>query len=138
MKEKPLILAVDDDENFLEIISMHLRSAGFETAILETDNTEVVITRCEELLPDVVLLDIYLTAEPVGLDIAAALRRNEKTQHIKIILWSSMHDGWRARIEGNANHALEFGPGEFFEKSDDLRLLTEKIQRLLTSDAVAV
>ena len=125
MTDKPLILAVDDEEDFLEIASVYLRSSGFQAATLATTDSVHLIRRCVELQPVLALIDVYDAGEPTGVDLAAALKNDVRTSHIKVILWSSVPC------------AQETMADDFFNKSEDLNLLIEKIWRHLPLAAAA-
>lgn len=117
MSEKPLIFAVDDEEDFLEIASVYLESSGFRAETSKIVAERELLRRCEDLKPVVAILDVYAKAEPVGLVLAAALKKNPKTSHIKIILWSS------------ASEPADSPADDFFNKSADLTLLLDKVRR---------
>jgi CheY-like chemotaxis protein len=85
-------------------------------APLATPTEASLIRRCVELQPALVLLDVYLAGEPVGISLARALKSNSKTADIKVILWSA------APLPAN------FAADDFFNKSDDLAVLVDKIK----------
>ena len=55
MREKPLILIVDDEENFREIFSAKLSAAGFETVV--ANGEAEALQKAKELMPDLILMD---------------------------------------------------------------------------------
>lgn len=132
MRNKPLILIVEDEENFLEIISTYLESAGFEALGLIAKDEQEVIAHCERVLPDLVLLDIYLADGPSGIEIAVNLKRNPKTKDIKILFWSSFSYPVLETLEGDPKLVQEFNIEDFIEKTADLNFVTQKIQKVLS------
>ena len=68
MRAKPLILIVDDEENFLEIFSAKLQAAGFETVTAK--NEAEAVQKSKELMPDLILMDIFMPPGLTGTDIA--------------------------------------------------------------------
>ena len=109
MREHPLILLIDDEDNFLEIASVKLQANGFETIIVHT--VPEALSKAEELLPDVILSDIYM---PPGERLGTCVRRTAGSEaaadQIRILQqFTRSHDGThfrRARagrggIEGN-------------------------------------
>lgn len=123
MSEKPLILAVDDEQDFLEIATTYLESSGFRAATLQATGVEELLQRCEEVRPALALLDVYVGAQPLGLEFTAALKGNPNTAHIKVILWSSASEP-----EGNL-------ADDFFNKGEDLKVLVDKILQHLPVEA---
>ena len=82
MPDQPLILVVDDDPDFREILSLKLSSSGFrvETAV----NGEEGVNKTKALKPNLVLMDVKM---PV-LDGAGALlklREDPETKNTKVI-----------------------------------------------------
>ena len=52
MRETPLILIADDEANFREVMSMQLKSAGYEVEVASSGDE--AIKKTKELLPDLV------------------------------------------------------------------------------------
>jgi CheY-like chemotaxis protein len=129
MREKPLVLLVDDEEVFLEIASVKLRTEGFETAMAQDVRDALVMA--ERLLPDIVLSDIFMPPGPNGWEFALELRRNPKTCAIKIAFFTSLRDPWLELSMDRTKLAAELGPVTFLSKTDDVDALAERVRRLL-------
>ncbi|MET0391594.1 MAG: response regulator [Chitinophagaceae bacterium] len=83
------ILLVDDEPDFLLLMSRTLEREGYEIATcMNGENIGRVI---QENPPDMILLDI--TMENVdGREICRAIKQDPATRHIRVILFSSNHD----------------------------------------------
>lgn len=82
MCEKPIVLAVDDDEDSLLLLQYALESLDC-TVITETDGQSALTTAfCRK--PNLILLDIVLPTL-CGMDCIYLLKRNSITQSIPII-----------------------------------------------------
>ncbi len=129
-REKPLVLLVDDEEIFLEIASVKLRSEGLETAA--TKDVRDAIAKAESLLPDLVLSDVYMPPGPSGWELALELRRNPRTRDIKIAFFTSLRDPW-AELQANLRKAAAelIGPVAIFSKMDDVDRLAERVEEIL-------
>ena len=132
MRSKPLVLVVDDDKDFLDIMLVHLRAAGFEPSTLQSWDQGEVVAQCERLLPDVMLLDIYLSDKPDGIDIALAIRKNPKTKRVKVLFWSSLNYLLLNAMPQNKTLIDKFAPEYFLDKTEDLNTVTRKIQGILS------
>jgi len=129
MRDKPLVLLVDDEEVFLEIASIKLQADGFET--ISTRDVRDALEKAERLLPDLVLSDIYMPPGPTGWDLALELRRNPKTRDIKVAFFTSLRDPW-AELRGDHKAiAAELGHVTFFSKTDDVDVLAERVMRII-------
>ncbi|HEX5866553.1 MAG TPA: response regulator, partial [Beijerinckiaceae bacterium] len=58
MRDTPLILAVDDTPENLEILRMRLEAQGYEVA--EAVDGEDGLAKARELNPDLILLDVMM------------------------------------------------------------------------------
>lgn len=129
MREKPLVLLVDDEEVFLEIASVQLQAKGFDTQ--KVMDVEEALRRAEELIPDLVLSDIYMPPGLNGWDLAFELHRNPKTREVRIAFFTSMRDPWSELVENRRQLLGELGTITFFSKSDDIDVLAERVGELI-------
>ncbi|MBI4094903.1 MAG: response regulator [Candidatus Liptonbacteria bacterium] len=128
MREKPLILVVDDEKNFQEIFSAKLKAAGFEVAVAR--NGKEAVAKAGELLPDLVLMDIHMPNE-TGTDVALEIKQNPKTKMLKVAFLTNLKEPWPAVAGDKATIAKELGMDDFLEKTDDLNHVVEKVNALL-------
>jgi CheY-like chemotaxis protein len=89
------ILIIDDDVDFVESEKLLLESNGYEV-IAAFDGQEGYRKALDEN-PDLILLDVVMTTEDEGFQIAHRLKRDIAHAHIPIIILSSMKKGIRPR-----------------------------------------
>lgn len=128
MREKPLILLVDDEPNFLEIISMKLAASGF--AITVAHNAKEAIEAAEGLQPDLILMDIMMPGE-TGTDAALEIKQNSKTRSIPLAFLSNMRDPWPGTKTPRDEFAQELGAEAFIDKSSDLDAIAARVHTLV-------
>ena len=87
--KKPRVLVVDDDEDLLRLMQIKLKKEGFEVRI--SPNGENIFDVVESDMPDAVLLDLTMRGVE-GAAICRQLKSNEKTQHIRVIVFSANHN----------------------------------------------
>ena len=80
------ILIVDDNENFLEVLSTLLTTKGEFEVITQRRGTDV-LEIIQDTKPDFVLLDIFI-GETNGLDIYKAIKENVPTCETPVLLMS--------------------------------------------------
>ena len=80
------ILVVEDDENILELITYHLKKAGFD--VQQTFTGEEAIERASIIRPDLILLDLMLPSIS-GLEVCAQLKSDATTRMIPIVIVSA-------------------------------------------------
>ena len=130
MREKPLILIVDDEKNLADILTTKLNASGMDTVTAASGKEG--IQKAEEMMPDLVLMDIKMP-EMSGADAALALRENPNTQGLKIAFLTSQSDPFPglAGAGNNEDATRELGLDDFLMKTDDLDVNVQKIQEIL-------
>ena len=116
------ILVVDDEADFLEYISFHLRQRGH--AVLTAREGEEALHKARQTLPDLILLDLMLPGID-GLTVCDLLRRNETTRSIPTLILSALPTHL-ARL-----HRLAAGAVGFLSKSLSTRQLLERVEAVL-------
>ena len=128
-RAKPLVLIVDDEGSFLEIMSIKLKAAGYDTATAR--NAEEGIKQTEKLMPNLVLMDIHMPPGPTGTDAALTIKQNPKTKDTKIAFLTSLKDPWPSLTGPNLEVSKELGMDDFIEKTEDLNKAVEKVKEIL-------
>ena len=129
MRTKPLILLVDDDDNFLEIFGTKLSAAGFDIILGHGPAQGIELATAQ--LPDLVLMDIHMPVM-TGTDAALAIKQGEITKDLKIAFLTSLKEPWPAIQGDHQKVSKELGMEDFLEKSDDLNVLVQKVEEILS------
>jgi DNA-binding response OmpR family regulator len=88
---KPLVLAVDDEPEILDLIEKALTHRGMEVIRAARGREALEVLR--GAMPDVVLLDAMLP-EIHGFEICSQIKRSPQYQHIPVIMISAIYTGW--------------------------------------------
>ena len=129
MREKPLVLLVDDEKDFVDIMKTKLEPLGFDT--VSASSGEESVKCADEYMPDLILMDIFMPPGVNGTDAALAIKQNPRTKSIKIAFLTSVKDPWPGATGANKDVSRELGMEGFWEKTDDLDSLVEKIRGIL-------
>ena len=127
MRDWLLVLLLDDEEDFLEIAAIKLQTEGF--GVVVTHSVSEALARAEELVPDVILSDIYMPPGQNGWEFALAVRRNPKLQSTKFAFFTSLRDPMAELSRSDRERmtdALKNIP--VFSKVDDVAELDKKIR----------
>jgi CheY-like chemotaxis protein len=84
------ILIVDDELANAEVLSLILEEEGYR--VFCASNGRHGLERIDEVRPDLVMLD-YMMPVMDGAAMGAALRSNPQTEHIRILMNSSLSEG---------------------------------------------
>ena len=128
MTNEPLILLIDDDQAFREIISLKLSSSGFrvETA----PNGIEGIQKAREIKPALILMDMKMPNMD-GAEAIAKLKDDPNTKDIKIVFLTqygaSEDDGEKL----DSHFALSAGALGYMRKSEDLNKIVEQVKSFL-------
>ena len=79
---QPIILAVDDDEDNLLLLTEVLRA--FECLVISASNGEAAILLAQNYQPDLILLDVMLP-DFSGIEVVHRLKQNPQTTKIPVI-----------------------------------------------------
>ena len=130
MRDHPLILLIDDEEEFLEIASIKLMAEGFETVITHT--VSEALSRAEELQPDLILSDVYMPPGPSGWELALAVKHNPKLKDVRFALFTSLRDPMTELAPGErAKMMIELKGIPIFSKIDDVAELDKRVRAIL-------
>ncbi len=116
MPEK--VLLVDDEKDFLEVMSDRLVSRGFEVDTSTSGDEAIQLIDKESY--DAVIMDVRMP----GMDGLEALKViKEKKPEIQIILVTGY------ATVGKGVEAIKMGASDFIEKPADIEIITEKIRK---------
>ncbi|WP_183557090.1 response regulator [Mucilaginibacter sp. SP1R1] len=119
------ILAVDDDNDILEVIQYILEESGYEVETL-TDG-HFLFDKIKEKQPDLILLDIML-GNLDGRDLCKSVKATKETHNIPVIMISASHDVSKTLNQTGA-------PDDFIAKPFDIDVLLKTINRQLNTAA---
>jgi CheY-like chemotaxis protein len=128
MREKPLILVVDDEHDLLEIMSLKLTNEGFDTVVAY--NAKEAVDAAKRVKPDLILMDIHMPGES-GTDAALEIKQNPETKDTKIAFLSNLKDPWPQTMADRNNLAKEIGMEDFIDKTEDLNATVAKVREIL-------
>ncbi len=128
MREKPLILVVDDEHDLLEIMSVKLSASGFDTVVAY--NGKEAYEAAKKVHPDLILMDIHMPGE-TGTDAALTIKQDAETKDIKIAFLSSLKDPWPKTLSPRDKLAKDLGMEDFIDKTGDLETIVGKVREIL-------
>ena len=128
MREKPLILVVDDEYDLREIMSMKLTTSGFDV-VVAYDGAEA-IDAAKKVHPDLILMDIHMPGAS-GTDAALTIKQNPETKDIKIAFLSNLKDPWPQTMAPRDNLTKAIGMEDFIDKTEDLDITVAKVREIL-------
>ena len=123
---KERILAVDDEEDILNLIKYNLEREGFKVETAANGETAVRIAR--ESAPDLILLDLMLPGMD-GLDVCRILKNDKHTSKVPIVMLTARGE------EGDIVTGLEIGADDYITKPFSPRVLIARIKTILRRDS---
>jgi DNA-binding response OmpR family regulator len=119
--EMKRILAVDDNQDILDILRYILEDSGYEVDTL-TDGHNL-FQQIKKSHPDLILLDIML-GDMDGRILCKNVKQSEETHDIPVILVSASHNIANSMKQNGA-------PDDFIAKPFDIHVLLNSIERQL-------
>lgn len=83
------ILVIDDDVSYLELTKVLLENDNY--TVFLSENGKDGIEKAASFLPDLIFLDIMMP-EMSGIEVLRALKSNQKTNHIPVIMLTAKTD----------------------------------------------
>lgn len=96
MPEKKQIMVVDDDPDFVAIVTRVLESSGYET--VTAANGAQALAAMHEQRPDLVLLDIMMSTVLDGLSVSEEMHDDPELRDVPLIMVSSITDTEHAAV----------------------------------------
>ena len=130
-QKNKLILLVDDDQDFLEILSTKLKEQGFN--IETAKNGKEALEKLQHIKPDLIILDVMMP-EMNGIDTAIELAKNFNLNEVKFIFLTNYgDDNWPEEISLriDENFAKQIGALAYIRKHQPLEHLIETLNKLL-------
>ncbi len=119
---KEHILAVEDEEDILELLRYNLSKEGYR--VTGVTSGEEALRAAKTLLPDLVLLDLMLPGID-GLEICRRLKQDGRTQHIPLVMVTAKGE------EADIVTGLEMGADDYITKPFSPRVLLARVRSVL-------
>ena len=131
MTKKGEILLVDDDPDLRDSLQIILEKNGF--AVRTASNGQEALQALKARRPDLIILDIIMTTDTEGFDLAYELKNKPDTKDLPIILLTSFLEMVRQEGPNKFQHIMgEAWPAKWlFEKPVDSKKLIAKIEGIL-------
>lgn len=125
MKTKKLIVAIDDLEDNLLTVSALLKEFYPDIEVKTTTSPEKGIELVKTLLPDIIILDIYMPVMD-GFMVCSKIKMNKMTQDIPVIILTASKGERDVRLR-----ALESGADVFISKPIETSEFLAQIRAML-------
>jgi two-component system alkaline phosphatase synthesis response regulator PhoP len=116
------ILIVDDEQDIVELVSYNLEKEGFKT--VKAYDGEAAIRLVKTQNPDLIILDLMLP-KMNGLDVCRAIRGNQETVSLPIIMVTAKGD------EIDKIIGLEIGADDYITKPFSVKELIARVRSIL-------
>jgi len=124
------IVVFDDDVELAGNLAIQLESKGH--SVKQFHKMEGTVDGIAAEAPDIAILDVMFPDNPAaGFDLARAIRQNEKTKALPIILLTGVNQHFPMDFSSKDIDPDWMPVQEFIEKPVDIGILLEKIAELL-------
>ncbi|MBF0476420.1 MAG: response regulator [Deltaproteobacteria bacterium] len=131
----PDILIIDDDRDLVNSVRIILESRNYH--VRSAYNGQEGYRSIEEKIPDLVILDVMMTTDTEGFDLAYKLRRNPKYVNIPILMVTGFTQRMADLGPENFQHILseDWPVSQFFEEPIEPEQLLAAAEALLKGEA---
>lgn len=120
-KSNSTVLIIDDNTELMEVI---IATFGNDYDIFRANDGEEGYAIAQQMIPDIIISDINMPKKS-GIELCSAIRLNQVTSHIPLLLISSHSDDIIKK------QAYESGANDFLAKPFDSAFLKKKVDALL-------
>ena len=121
-RERPVVLAADDDEDILELVAFRLERSGY--TVLRARDGQEALDLALEARPDLAVLDVMMPKLD-GFELTRRLRAEEATRRMPIILLTA-----RAQ-DADIQRGFEAGADDYIRKPFSPQELRARVQAIL-------
>jgi two-component system phosphate regulon response regulator PhoB/two-component system alkaline phosphatase synthesis response regulator PhoP len=122
MISKKLIAIVDDEQDILELVSIHVKKHGFEAK--KFLDAQSFMNFLEHQKPSLIILDVMLP-DADGMDVCKKLKSDDRYSHIPIIMLTAKGE------ETDKILGLELGADDYVTKPFSPRELVARVKSVL-------
>jgi DNA-binding response OmpR family regulator len=121
-REQPVVLAADDDEDILELVTFRLERSGY--TVIQARDGEAAWELARDGKPDLAVLDVMMPKLD-GFELTRRLRANEPTRRMPIILLTA-----RAQ-DSDVQQGFDAGADDYLRKPFSPQELRARVQAIL-------
>ena len=128
------ILIIDDDRDLVQSIRIVLESKQY--AVRMAHSGKEGYQKIEEKLPDLIILDVMMTTDTEGFDLAFRLRNQERYRDVPILMLTSFTRKMAQEGSEKFQHILgeEWPVTQFMEKPVDPDVLLKAVAALIKGE----
>ncbi|NTV52955.1 MAG: response regulator [Candidatus Firestonebacteria bacterium] len=123
----PRVLIVDDDQDIVKLLSLHLRSEGYSVEVAY-DGLEA-LDKISETQPDVIILDLMMPKVD-GSVVCLSVKHTSVTRHIRIIILTA-----KIQTKDKIEELCKLEADLYMTKPFELEELSQNIESLLAVPA---
>jgi DNA-binding response OmpR family regulator len=127
--DKPLVLAVDDEVEILDIIDKALSHKGMD--VVRATRGREALEKLQAHVPDIVLLDAMLP-EIHGFEICHKIKQSQQFKHVPVIIISAIYTGWNFITDVKRI----YGANDYMAKPFRVMELVRKVEETLAKAEV--
>jgi CheY-like chemotaxis protein len=128
-RNKKLVLMVDDEKDFHDIFGTALEAS--DITVEHARNSKEAVEKALKFKPDLILMDINLSEEKRGIDVAEEIMDNPETANLRIAFLSNIDDPFPAVAGANDDVAKELGMVGFLAKTADVNTIIARVKEML-------
>jgi DNA-binding response OmpR family regulator len=121
-RDRPVVLAADDDEDILELVAFRLERSGY--TVLQARDGEQALELARTEKPDLAVLDVMMPKLD-GFELTRRLRADEATNRMPIILLTA-----RAQ-DTDVDRGFHSGADDYIRKPFSPQELSTRVQAIL-------
>jgi len=129
MKDKKMILIVDDDEDFLEATRIVIEKSGY--AVETCVSAKECVAKLKVVKPDLIICDVMMETDHSGFDLCRELKRVPDTKDVPVIMLTAVDQKYSMHFSSAAGDTSWLPVDDFIDKPVEAKILIERIRKYL-------
>jgi CheY-like chemotaxis protein len=129
MKDKKMILIVDDDEDFLEATRIVIEKSGY--AVETCVSAKECVAKLKVVKPDLIICDVMMETDHSGFDLCRELKRVPDTKDVPVIMLTAVDQKYSMNFSSAAGDTSWLPVDDFIDKPVEAKILIERIRKYL-------
>jgi CheY-like chemotaxis protein len=129
MKDKKMILIVDDDEDFLEATRIVIEKSGY--AVETCVSAKECVAKLKVVKPDLIICDVMMETDHSGFDLCRELKRVPDTKDVPVIMLTAVDQKYSMNFSSAAGDTSWLPVDDFIDKPVEAKILIERFRKYL-------
>ncbi len=130
IEKTPLILLIDDNKDFLEILGDKLGAKGYP--VVKAQGGEEGLRQIRKVKPNLILLDLEMPGEN-GFEVLMRIKKEIGGEKFRVAFLTNYGEPEEEHAAIDKKYAIDIGAVDYIKKSEDLDSVVSRVEDILAT-----